>query len=97
MVLQLYLYMSLKGQMWPNQVIGGLFGIICLSLSAFAFIGAQSTAPMSNEFLKTVTNQLKKKYWPPSPVHGLQPAQPVLQAQVLMAPHKLMKHRWHRQ
>ena len=33
--------MSLKGQMWPNQVIGGLFGIICLSLSAFAFIGAQ--------------------------------------------------------
>tara|TARA_B110000483_G_scaffold10699_2_gene12472 strand:- start:9829 stop:10827 length:999 start_codon:yes stop_codon:yes gene_type:complete len=33
--------MSLKGQMWPNQVIGGLFGIICLSLSAFAFVGAQ--------------------------------------------------------
>lgn len=33
--------MSVKGKMWPNQVIGGLFGMICLSLSAFAFIGAQ--------------------------------------------------------
>ena len=33
--------MSVKGKMWPNQVIGGIFGIICLSLSAFAFIGAQ--------------------------------------------------------
>ena len=33
--------MSVKGKVWPNQVIGGLFGVICLSLSAFAFIGAQ--------------------------------------------------------
>ncbi len=33
--------MSVKGKVWPNQVIGGLFGLICLSLSVFAFIGAQ--------------------------------------------------------
>ena len=33
--------MSVKGKVWPNQVIAGVFGLICLSLSAFAFIGAQ--------------------------------------------------------
>jgi hypothetical protein len=33
--------LSIKGKVWPNQVIGGVFGLICLSLSGFAFIGAQ--------------------------------------------------------
>jgi len=33
--------LSVKGKIWPNQVIGGIFGLICLSLSIFAFIGAQ--------------------------------------------------------
>ena len=33
--------LSVKGKVWSSQTIGGLFGILCLSLSAFAFIGAQ--------------------------------------------------------
>ena len=33
--------LSVKGKVWPNQVFGGVLGIICLSLSAFAFLGAQ--------------------------------------------------------
>lgn len=33
--------LSVKGKVWSSQTIGGLLGIICLSLSAFAFIGAQ--------------------------------------------------------
>ena len=33
--------LSVKGKIWPNQVFGGVLGIICLSLSAFAFFGAQ--------------------------------------------------------
>lgn len=33
--------MAVEGSVYPNQVIGGIFGIVCLSLSAFAFIGAQ--------------------------------------------------------
>ncbi|DAC31823.1 MAG TPA: hypothetical protein HA356_04670 [Candidatus Poseidoniaceae archaeon] len=33
--------MTIDGAVYPNQVIAGIFGIVCLSLSAFAFIGAQ--------------------------------------------------------
>ena len=33
--------LSVKGKVWSSQTIGGLFGILCLSLSALAFIGAQ--------------------------------------------------------
>ena len=33
--------LAVKGKVWSSQTIGGLLGIICLSLSAFAFIGAQ--------------------------------------------------------
>ena len=33
--------LAVKGRVWSSQTIGGLFGILCLSLSAFAFIGAQ--------------------------------------------------------
>lgn len=33
--------LSVKGKVWSSQTIGGLLGILCLSLSAFAFIGAQ--------------------------------------------------------
>lgn len=32
---------DIKGKMWSNQAFGGLFGLICLTLSIFAFIGAQ--------------------------------------------------------
>ena len=33
--------MTIEGAVYPNQVIAGVFGLICLGLSAFAFIGAQ--------------------------------------------------------
>jgi hypothetical protein len=33
--------LAVSGKVWSSQTIGGLLGIICLSLSAFAFIGAQ--------------------------------------------------------
>jgi hypothetical protein len=33
--------MTIDGAVYPNQVIAGIFGIVCLSLSTFAFIGAQ--------------------------------------------------------
>ena len=33
--------LSVKGKVWSSQTIGGLLGILCRSLSAFAFIGAQ--------------------------------------------------------
>ena len=32
---------DIKGKMWSNQAFGGLFGLISLTLSIFAFIGAQ--------------------------------------------------------
>ena len=33
--------MDIDGSMWPNQIWAGIFAILFLSLSAFAFIGAQ--------------------------------------------------------
>ena len=33
--------MKIEGAVYPSQVIAGILGIICLGLSAFAFIGAQ--------------------------------------------------------
>jgi len=33
--------LSVDGKVWSSQTIGGLLGIICLSLSGFAFMGAQ--------------------------------------------------------
>ena len=33
--------MSVEGKLYPNQFIGGVLAILCLGLSAFAFVGAQ--------------------------------------------------------
>ena len=33
--------LSVKGKLYPNQFFGGALGLVCLSLSAFAFVGAQ--------------------------------------------------------
>ncbi len=33
--------LSVKGKLYPNQFFGGVAGLACLSLSAFAFVGAQ--------------------------------------------------------
>jgi len=33
--------LSVEGKLYPNQLIGGVLGFVCLGLSTFAFIGAQ--------------------------------------------------------
>lgn len=33
--------LSVDGKLYPNQFFGGLAGLVCLSLSGFAFVGAQ--------------------------------------------------------
>jgi len=33
--------MGVEGKLYPNQFFGGILGFACLSLSAFAFVGAQ--------------------------------------------------------
>ena len=33
--------LSVEGKLYPNQFIGGFLGLLCLGLSAFAFVGAQ--------------------------------------------------------
>ena len=33
--------MSVEGKLYPNQFFGGVLGLLCLGLSAFAFVGAQ--------------------------------------------------------
>ena len=33
--------LSVEGKLYPNQFLGGFPGLLCLALSAFAFVGAQ--------------------------------------------------------
>lgn len=44
---------SVKGRVWSSQIIGGVLGIICLSLSIFAFIGAQKNGLAIRELLES--------------------------------------------
>ena len=53
--------MSVKGQVWPNQVIGGIFGLICLSLSGFAFIGAQKHGSHVKQILENGDESTEEK------------------------------------
>ena len=54
--------MDIDGAVYPNQVILGLLGLVCLGLSAFAFIGAQkqgeSVKKMLEEDLETTENKV---------------------------------------
>lgn len=53
--------LSVKGKVWPNQVIGGIFGIICLSLSIFAFIGAQKHGAHVKQILENGDESTEEK------------------------------------
>ena len=53
--------MTVKGKVWPNQVIGGIFGLICLSLSAFAFIGAQKHGSHVKQILENGDESTEEK------------------------------------
>ena len=53
--------LSVKGKVWPNQVIGGIFGIICLSLSLFAFIGAQKHGAQVKQILENGDESTEEK------------------------------------
>ena len=44
--------MTIEGAVYPNQVIAGFLGLICLGLSAFAFIGAQRHGESVKELLE---------------------------------------------
>lgn len=54
--------MNIDGAVYPNQVIAGLLGLVCLGLSAFAFLGAQkhgeSVKKMLEEDLETTENKV---------------------------------------
>ncbi len=44
--------LSVRGKLYPNQFFGGILGIICLSLSAFAFVGAQKHGSVLRSILE---------------------------------------------
>ena len=48
--------MEIDGSMWPNQIWAGIFAVLFLGLSAFAFIGAQK----HGEGVKALTEPSKK-------------------------------------
>jgi len=54
--------MNIDGAVYPNQVIAGLLGLVCLGLSAFAFLGAQkhgeSVKNMLEKDLETTENKV---------------------------------------
>ena len=53
--------LSVKGKVWPNQVFGGILGIICLSLSAFAFVGAQKHGAHVKQILENGNESTEDK------------------------------------
>ena len=53
--------LAVKGKVWSSQTIGGLFGIICLSLSAFAFIGAQKHGAKIKKILEDGDESTEEK------------------------------------
>lgn len=44
--------LSVKGKLYPNQFFGGVLGILCLGLSAFAFVGAQKHGTVLRKILE---------------------------------------------
>ena len=44
--------MSVEGKLYPNQFFGGVLGILCLALSAFAFVGAQKHGAVLRKILE---------------------------------------------
>ena len=53
--------LSVKGKVWPNQIFGGVLGIICLSLSAFAFFGAQKHGAHVKQILENGNESTEDK------------------------------------
>jgi hypothetical protein len=44
--------MSVEGKLYPNQFFGGVLGLLCLGLSAFAFVGAQKHGAVLRKILE---------------------------------------------
>ena len=44
--------MSVEGKLYPNQFFGGALGLLCLGLSAFAFVGAQKHGKVLRSILE---------------------------------------------
>lgn len=52
---------SVKGKVWSSQIIGGVFGLLCISLSVFAFIGAQKHGLAIKELLESEGTSTEQK------------------------------------
>jgi hypothetical protein len=53
--------MSVNGKLYPNQFFGGLLGVACLSLSAFAFVGAQRHGAAMRKMLEGEAESTESK------------------------------------
>ena len=76
--------LSVEGKLYPNQFLGGFPGLLCLALSAFAFVGAQSTALRSGRFSKAKTRPQNPRCSPKPARPALLPAPVAPRPQVLL-------------
>lgn len=53
--------MSVEGKLYPNQFFGGVAGLACLSLSAFAFVGAQRHGAAMRKILEGESESTEAK------------------------------------
>lgn len=53
--------LSVKGKLYPNQFFGGVLGLLCLGLSAFAFVGAQKHGTMLRKILEGENESTESK------------------------------------
>jgi hypothetical protein len=53
--------MKVNGKMWPNQIFAGVFGLCCLFLSIFAFIGAQKHGETVRSMLEGTNETTESK------------------------------------
>lgn len=53
--------LSVEGKLYPNQFIGGFLGLLCLGLSAFAFVGAQKHGTVLRKILEGETETTESK------------------------------------
>ena len=53
--------LSVEGKLYPNQFFGGILGLACLSLSAFAFVGAQKHGAAMRKVLEGESETTESK------------------------------------
>ena len=98
--------MDIDGSMWPNQIWAGIFAILFLSLSAFAFIGAQKHGAGVKALTEPGKKSTEEKFSNRRLVqqvhrHRRAQADPLKQVQVVLqkplvqrAPQNLIRQKW---